>query len=273
MGIKRSDQTGYKDPKSFSKHFSDVTRNKEFRSKCLLTSAGCAVITAILSCWNVAYDAPTPAADNDLYTGLFNQTKNYSFYDLERSGTFQGHMAIRNDEGYAIYKNTEVETRLKFVEDRQEALRLAEDTIQRLEQERESLTAEAFQSDIFAEGVTRSVTCDEFSRPFAFNGGTERHILPTQNGCDLFSATYTEVLEENASALEFWQETRLALLDEQTHYGADDSDMTTAEPQSKVLEIAENTAGVAGGVAALWLLGAAGVAGNRRRKLVAQAKP
>jgi hypothetical protein len=273
MAIKRSDKSGYKDPKAFSMQFNEVTKSKDFRVLSATSIAGAAAITACVSLFNVVGDAPTPAVDHDLYTGLFNETRNYTFFDWERSGTIQGYMAIRNDEGYAIYQNMDVETRLKFVEDRDEALRLAEMTIERLQQERATLSEEAYEGDIFAEGVTRSVACDEFSRPFNFNGGIERHILPEQNGCELISASYNDVLEENANALAFWQEARLAILDEQSHYGIDASNLTTPEPYSIVQEIAGNSAGVAGGMAALWLLGAAGAAGNRRRKLMAQMKP
>jgi hypothetical protein len=173
---------------------------------------------------------------------------------------------MRNDEGYAVYQNMDTETRLQFVEDEQEAIAVIDTTLERLYAERSDLSNDASRDGIFGEGLSRVTTCDEFSRPFEFNGLVERHILPDQNGCSLAKASYTEVLERNAEAISFWEGAKEALSNNTAAYTIDRDNFTEPVPQSKALLIAEDTAKCTGSAALLLLLGAGGMTSLRRRQ-------
>jgi hypothetical protein len=256
--MKKTDQKGYKNPDSYSEHFKKVVKNENFHGPALFSSGLLMFITAFSSALYVSDMTPVPEGDRDAYTGVFNQTQNYSLLG-------DGSLLFKNDEGYALYEQRG--QRFILEEDRGRAIEKIESRLSQLENYSFHI------DDPFKEVTLPVEQCSYISKPFELNGNIERYESPDYNrNCDSVIspvAQADEVLEQEA---EIWREALAFLSVEGSHYGIDPDDLTEAQVESNWERFAEINGSVAGGFGAFWLLIGAGAAGVSRRKSIKSKK-
>lgn len=254
MALNKKDNKGYKDPDSFSAHFKKVAKNENFAAPALFTSGLLMFVSAYGSALFYSGDTLVPEEDRGAYTGLLNQTRNYSLFG-------DGTMLFKNDEGYALYNQTG--QRFILEEERDAAIENIESVIHQLTNYRYQIR------DPFAETQLPIETCNYISRPFELNGQIERYESPDYGRrCD---AVETAMVDAEATLQEealFWQEALDYLTQEGSHYGIDTSDLTEASPEPYLERVLETTGTVTGGAALFWLMIGGAAAGVSRHKSI-----
>lgn len=277
----------FKDPASFTEQFKDEWRDEKTGSykENLSALAGFSMIPAAILSLPFTILAPTyegPERDQDLYTGIFNQTQNYSFRSTSRDATLfygdvrEGLLLVRNDEGFELYEVNENDSnRLMLVEDADEALIRMNIQLMSLEGLRDYFQERMPEMSPFDDDEIPLATCSVISAPFNYLGQSIERFQHDSASCMPTEGTPTENLESYNQNIALWEEA-IEHMQDGGHYGPDPDAMTDAEFESKVMNYLEwvglISLGIGGAITTV-TVGSAAVNSRREKKKQSAPKP
>lgn len=260
---------------SYSKHFKRIaTLDTGNSRKGAAAFIGAPMGLAAIMMSPLLFVPSNPTADPDLYTGIMNDTKTYSYvqYSGAEDGIDRGWYLILNDDGKTrLYQREQYdEERLFLVEDADKAATIisaiSTEIKKDLTDRKENPRTYSPMRDI----QTNTSTCDYISQPFEHFGTIERF----KDGCPINTLKAHEYVDFMEAELAQWTLAEERVAADAGSYGVDQGD---------IIDLKEATAPsfgtyagatlALGGMASLMfgagLAGAAGMsysAANRRRR-------
>lgn len=253
------------DPKkrdTYGKHFKKIITFGHSDWNYFFPAAALPILMGISVGATSLFGPEKPPADPDLYTGLFNDTKAYSYVNARRSGEERWLMLLSADGRTEVYERlnnsglTQNNSRLILIEDAAQAKAAIEAAIAAMQGRIDDLQSNPMDFDPIANTESGFSTCDYVSEPFNYAGHVERY----KDGCPIVNLPGHSVVAAQEAELAHWRAALAQMEQAPQNYGPRAGDILTLTQHGLTARLADNSAGPAFSLLAIWLAGSAGAA-------------
>lgn len=249
---------------SYAKHFKKAATFGRDDWRYLAPAAMLPLLVGMGLSTPALFETQKPAADEDLYTGLFDTTRAYSY---ARSGSDSWFFLLIEDGRPQVYERMgDMGNRLMLVNDTNRAKEAINGVIRTMEARIAEVRDHPERVDPVAEMPSGTAACDYVSQPFSYSGNIERY----KDGCPNIFLPGHAIVAHQQEELTYWRGALQTIEATPAQYGPEASEVLTLRQQSQIGYFADEAATPSLTLLGIWLAGAAGYAGvsfgNARRR-------